>query len=116
MEEKNREEKREIKKSKRLSLNKNSIIWISLHLLMGISSYLIMCNYTMPKMQLGDFGSIFLVLLLVISVQGLKWLPIFSIIGVILNIFSEKFKELQKVFNFINVFVYIISLLVLFLM
>lgn len=116
MEDKNMEEKQEIKKSKKITLNKSSLIWISVQLFIGISSYLIMCNYTMPKMQLGDFGSIFLVLLLVVSVQGLKWLPLFSIVGVILNIFSEKFKELQKVFNFINIFVYVISLLVLFLM
>lgn len=50
---------------------------------------------------LGDFGSIVPLLLQVVSIMGLKWVPLFCIGGIIITRFENKFKDFSN--NFLTV-------------
>ena len=50
------------------------------------------------EIELGDFGSIVPMLLHSLSFMGFKWLPILSVIGIVLIFFENKFKEISKVY------------------
>ena len=67
-------------------------------------------------MVLGDFGSIIPMLLNIVSYTGLKWVPIFCIVGLLLVVFEEKYKEFSKIYIIITGFITVVSILIQFIM
>ena len=55
------------------------------------------------------------VILNVISMNGLKWIPVFSVIGIILLVFEKKFKEISKVYLISTCFITVVSILIQFI-
>lgn len=47
---------------------------------------------------LGDFGSLIPLLLNILALGGLKWCPIFAVIGIILVLFEKKFPDVSKIY------------------
>lgn len=58
---------------------------------------------------LGDFGSILPILFKTISLMGFKWLPIFSICGVVTTVFEEKLGDFPNSFLVIVIFITFVS-------
>lgn len=77
----------------------------------------VILKHNMPTLTitLGDVGTIIPVLLNVISMNGLKWIPIFSVIGILLLIFEKKFKEISKVYLISTCFITVVSILIQFI-
>lgn len=77
----------------------------------------VILKHNMPTLtiKLGDVGTIIPVLLNVISMNGLKWIPIFSVIGILLLIFEKKFKEISKVYLISTCFITVVSILIQFI-
>ena len=68
----------------KLSIKKNKIIK---YIVYGIILILALCGRNLPtvtEFDLGDFGSIVPMLLHSLSFMGFKWLPILSVIGIVL--------------------------------
>ena len=78
-------------------------------------SLIVRSNLEPISVTLGDIGSIIPVLLSVVSTNGLKWIPLFSIIGIILIVFEAKFKEISKVYLVVTGFVTVASILIQFI-
>ena len=75
-------------------------------------------RYNLDKIEvvLGDFGSIIPMLLNIVSYTGLKWVPIFCIVGLLLVVFEEKYKEFSKIYIIITGFITVVSILIQFIM
>lgn len=67
------------------------------------------------EIELGDFGSIVPMLLHSLSFMGFKWLPILSVIGIVLIFFENKFKEISKVYLISTFIITVVSLLIQFI-
>ena len=110
---KNSEQKEE-NKINELDERRKKIIEILIFIAIFIFS-LIMLYYT-PSLtvELGDFGSIVPLLLFLLSTMSFKWIPIFSIIGILLTIFKEKLGDMHKVFFIIVCLLTVVSVIILF--
>ena len=85
------------------------------YIVLIILSILLKHNLPTLTITLGDVGSIIPVLLNVISMNGLKWIPIFSVIGILLLVFEKKFKEISKVYLISTGFITVVSILIQFI-
>jgi hypothetical protein len=64
---------------------------------------------------LGDFGSVVSVLLKTIGIMGFKWLPIFSICGVIATVFEEKLGDFPNSFLVVVILITVTSSILFFI-
>lgn len=85
------------------------------YIVLIILSVILKHNLPTLTITLGDTGSIIPILLNVISMNGLKWIPIFSVIGIILLVFEKKFKEISKVYLISTCFITVVSILIQFI-
>ena len=72
-------------------------------------------NNTDVSAVLGDFGSIVSVLLKTIAIMGFKWLPIFSVCGVVATIFEEKLGDFPNSYLLVVTLVTIASSILFFM-
>lgn len=105
------------KESKKVSkffisfLNWKYIYYVSLIIL----SLIIEGNLPTLTVTLGDMGSIIPILLNIVSINGLRWIPLLSIIGIVLLIFEKRFKEISKVYIVATGFITVASVLIQFI-
>ena len=100
----------------KLSIKKNKIIKYSVY---GIILILALCGRNLPtvtEFDLGDFGSIVPLLLQSVAFMGLKWLPIFSVVGLLVTTFEERLGDFPNGFLIIVIFVTVVSFGLLFLL
>ena len=99
----------------KLSIKKNKIIK---YIVYGIILILALCGRNLPtvtEFDLGDFGSIVPLLLQSVAFMGLKWLPIFSVVGLLVTTFEERLGDFPNGFLVIVIFVTVVSFGLLFL-
>lgn len=99
----------------KLSIKKNKIIK---YIVYGIILILALCGRNLPtitEFDLGDFGSIVPLLLQSVAFMGLKWLPIFSVVGLLVTTFEERLGDFPNGFLIIVIFVTVVSFGLLFL-
>ena len=85
----------------------------------GIILILALCGRNLPtvtEFDLGDFGSIVPLLLQSVAFMGLKWLPIFSVVGLLVTTFEERLGDFPNGFLIIVIFVTVVSFGLLFLL
>lgn len=100
----------------KLSIKKNKIIK---YIVYGIILILALCGRNLPtvtEFDLGDFGSIVPLLLQSVAFMGLKWLPIFSVVGLLVTAFEERLGDFPNGFLIIVIFVTVVSFGLLFLL
>ncbi len=100
----------------KLSIKKNKIIK---YIVYGIILILALCGRNLPtvtEFDLGDFGSIVPLLLQSVAFMGLKWLPIFSVVGLLVTTFEERLGDFPNGFLIIVIFVTVVSFGLLFLL
>lgn len=100
----------------KLSIKKNKIIK---YIVYGIILILALCGRNLPtvtEFDLGDFGSIVPLLLQSVAFMGLKWLPIFSVVGLLVTTFEERLGDFPNGFLVIVIFVTVVSFGLLFLL
>lgn len=61
------------------------------------------------EFDLGDFGSIVPLLLQSVALMGFKWLPIFSVVGLLVTAFEEKLGDFPNAFLTIVIIVAVVS-------
>ena len=99
----------------KLSIKKNKIIK---YIVYGIILILALCGRNLPtvtEFDLGEFGSIVPLLLQSVAFMGLKWLPIFSVVGLLVTTFEERLGDFPNGFLIIVIFVTVVSFGLLFL-
>ena len=67
------------------------------------------------SVTLGDFGSLIPLLLNILALGGLRWCPIFAVVGIILLIFEKKFSDVSKIYLIITGIVTVVSILLQFI-
>lgn len=105
-------------KKNRFSLSvytKTEKIKAIIYIVVFVATIIVKSCVTDLSVQVGDFGSFFPLLIKIIGIMGLKWLPIFSAVGILLIILKDKFAEISKAYFIIVVILTITSTTFLFL-
>lgn len=115
-ESKQKEEQGELKKEKedksKLNISKKSLK-IIYYIILGLFAFLIRYLDLDIQVKLGDFGSLVPALLSVFILVGLKWVPLLSIIGILITIFEESFKEISKVYLVTSGFIFVLTIIIM---
>ena len=115
-ESKQKEEQGELKKQKedksKLNISKKGLK-IIYYIILGLFAFLIRYLDLDIQVKLGDFGSLVPALLSVFILVGLKWVPLLSIIGILITIFEEFFKEISKVYLVTSGFIFVLTIIIM---
>lgn len=115
-ESKQKEEQGELKKQtedkSKLNISKKSVK-IIYYIILGLFAFLIRYLDLDIQVKLGDFGSLVPALLSVFILVGLKWVPLLSIIGILITIFEESFKEISKVYLVTSGFIFVLTIIIM---
>lgn len=111
-----KEEQGELKKQKedksKLNISKKGLK-IIYYIILGLFAFLIRYLDLDIQVKLGDFGSLVPALLSVFILVGLKWVPLLSIIGILITIFEESFKEISKVYLVTSGFIFVLTIIIM---
>ena len=106
----NKENTKEVEESSKIvSSKKLGIIKYIFYVLVLIFSIIFNNSLQDTNFVLGDFGSIIPILLNTISMMGIKWLPIFSILGMLVTKFEEKLKDISNSFFIVIIIITVVS-------
>lgn len=115
-ESKQKEEQRKLKEQnedkRKLNISKKSLK-IIYYIILGLFAFLIRYLDFDIQVKLGDFGSLVPALLSVFILVGLKWVPLLSIIGILITIFEESFKEISKVYLVTSGFIFVLTIIIM---
>lgn len=100
----------------RLNIKKNKIVKYIVYVAILILAIIGRNLPTVTEFDLGDFGSIVPLLLQSVAFMGLKWLPIFSVVGLLVTTFEERLGDFPNGFLVIVIFVTVVSFGLIFLL
>lgn len=94
-----------------LNSEKIKIFKYIFYILIAIVSFIVFLNIESMEYTLGDFGTIFPILIRMVSLISLKWIPILSILGIILTKLEKRFglSSFSNSFFIVMIFVTVIA-------
>lgn len=93
----------------KLNRQKNKIVKYGVYILILMFSLVARNFSVLNNFNLGDFGSIIPLLLQSVALMGFKWLPIFSVAGLLITVFEEKLGDFANGFLTIVIIVAVVS-------